>query len=737
MSQLHLFLNFSLILIFTGTPMRLAAQNLTTPEIRAYQLSEGEKLIFDGQVEEQFWSKVMPATDFKMQQPQEGADATEKTEVRIAYDLENLYLGVILYDSDPDQIKAFLKRRDQPMVSDERFTWMFDTFNDRRRGYFLEVNPNGMRTDGLLNIGQGGSLNLNWDGIWDARTVIGDFGWSAEIKIPFRSLNFDPESDTWGANFMRVIRRKNETVLWTGYQRNQGITRPQDAGKLRGLSGISQGLGLEVIPYGIAERTREETIKDTDVRLDAGFDINYSLTPGLKASLTINTDFAETEVDQRQVNLTRFPLFFPERRDFFLEGSNIYQFAPASGINPFFSRRIGLRNGRPIPITYGARILGNAGDYNLALLQVRTGERGEIKPENFTVARVKKNIGAESTLGLVYTRRSTEDGNELPEPLQDRHTLGADLELSTSKFLGDKNLQFQAFLVFHNSAFKEDDSTDIWDRSTRGIRLNFPNQPWSGHISYREFGIAYDPAVGFNRRSGFRRVNPRIGFVPQLTNSNLIQQIEWGIWFEYLTDMDLTLLTEETQFTLFNITFNSGDAWGMELVQNFERLQQPFDIKGDGSIIIPLDIYRNWWFSSVLETASYRKVSAEISYLSGGFWSGHQREFGVGITLRPFAGFSFSPEYVHTEIDLAEGSFETDLFRFEGNFDFTTSIFLSSIIQYDNLSDLLGMNNRLRWIITPGSDLFLVYNHNWLRLEDRFSTLQTSGALKLTYTHRF
>ena len=209
--------------------------------IQSVRLSDSEHLdfSFDGRLNESFWQSLPTATGFTQQAPIEGNEATEKTEVRIAYDDKNLYIGVILFDSEPDQIKAFQKRRDQRITADERFVWIFDTFNDQRNAYFMEINPNGMRTDGLVSTGQGGGINLSWDGIWDARTFIGEFGWSAEIKIPFSSLNFDENSSQWGVNFMRVIRRKNETALWTGYRRNQGIARPQDAGVLTGLEDVS------------------------------------------------------------------------------------------------------------------------------------------------------------------------------------------------------------------------------------------------------------------------------------------------------------------------------------------------------------------------------------------------------------------------------------------------------------------------------------------------------------------
>lgn len=711
-------------------------------ELRAYPLQKGDNISFDGRLDEAFWDQVEPATGFRMQEPREGAEASEKTEVRIAYDSGHLYIGAVMYDSEPSKIKAYQRRRDDRMIADERFTWIFDTFNDQRTAYFMEVNPNGMRTDGLVSTGQGGGINLNWDGIWDARTHVGDYGWSAEVRIPFRTFNFDEDSETWGVNFLRVIRRKNETVLWSGFRRNQGIERPQDAGILTGLRGMSQGLGLEVIPYSKLEHS-EEPIEDSPISPDAGFDVNYSITPSLKASFTVNTDFAEAEVDERQINLSRFPLFFPEQRDFFLEGASIYSFAPSSGIDPYFSRRIGLIGGEPIPITYGARLLGNVGDYNMALLHVRTGKEGDIPPEDFTVGRVKKNIGSESTIGLIYTRRSTQGGDRLVVPLQDRHTIGGDLELGTSSFLGDQNMQFQAFFVYHNSPFAETGPADFWsragfwDRTSRGLRLNFPNQPWSGHVSYREFGEAFDPALGFTQRRAFRRLQPSIAYTPQFQQSDLIQQVEWGIRFEHLMDLDFDLLTQDLGFTLFEITFMSGEELELGIARQFEHLEDPFDIRRDSTVIIPEGDYTTWRMGAEFETASFRRVSAELNFETGGFWSGTQTQYGAEVNIRPLVGIDLSSEYVHTQVNLAEGDFATDLIIFEANVDLTTSFFITTNLQYDNLSEVMGTNNRLRWIITPGSDLYLVYNHNWLGENSRFNTFQRNAVIKVSYTHRF
>lgn len=712
-------------------------------EITGYPIN-GIELHMDGIVDEAFWLTIPGNGNFLMQEPKEGGEPTERTEVRVAFESQNLYIAVVCYDRDPSDIKAFQKKRDASLETDDRFRWVFDTFMDKRRAYFFEINPLGLRGDGLISSGQGQTLNKDWDGIWKAWTYIGDFGWSAEIRIPFRSINFDPKSDVWGINFQRTIRRNNEELLWTGHRRNQGLLRPQNAGILTGLVDPSQGIGLEVVPYAITQSSKEYDEENDEsnntTSADLGFDINYNITSQLKASFTYNTDFAQTEVDDRQINLTRFPLRFPEKRDFFLEGSSILQFAPSSGVDPYFSRRIGLVDGVPIPIKYGGRLVGNMGKNNIALIHVRTGEEGELNPESFTVARYRRDFWKESSIGVLYTLRNTKEDVLLGDPVQDRNTLGTDLTLSTSEFMGNKVLQFSTFFIGHNAASPFDQSTSLLDRSVRGIRFNFPNQPWSAHASYRVFGDAYDPAVGFNRRNGFKRFQPEISYSPLFEKSTLIREIEWRIRYEYLTSLENKLLTENLIFTLGAITFESGEKLGFKVGRNFEFLDENFDILSDGSIVVDPGAYANWGYELEASSASFRKVSGTIGYESGGFWTGNISSLVLGLTIRPVPGINLGSEYTHTKVTAENSGFNTNLFQLDLGLDFTPDISLSSNIQFDDVSNVLGTNTRFRWIITPGTDIFFVYNHNWLNnpeMNKRLFTLQQGGAMKLVYTYRF
>ena len=735
------------------------------PTLQAIHIEPGEGITLDGNIDEPVWRRATPATGFLQRDPDQGEPATERTEVFVVYDASNLYIGAILYDSDPDGILAYQKQRDASLGTDDRFMWILDTFLDQRTGYFFEINPAGLMGDGLIGGGGGGGfgrggfrgggafgVNKSWDGIWEARVVRRLDGWSAEIRIPFRTLNFDPSNDTWGINFQRTVRRKNEEMLWTGHRRNQQLTRPVFAGRLTGLKGMSQGMGLEAKPYAVAgwrnTPTTDPGIDPTDFPADAGLDFSYNITSSIRAAATINTDFAEVEVDQRRTNLTRFAQFFPERRDFFLEGSGVFSFAQRNGVTPYFSRNIGLTDGEPVPITYGARLGGQTGRYELGFVQVRTGHEtridsdgliNQIQAEDFTIARVKRTFMRQSTIGAIYTRRGTAADSTGFAPL-DRHTVGADLDFYTSRFLGDKNFQFEAFAVW-NSDPERADTSSFWDRSARGIRINYPNDLWRISSSYRELDKDFDPALGFTRRNGFRRLQPTVSFSPRPRDLLGLRQLQWEIRFEYLMDMQWNLETRKTDFKLLGLRFDSGDRVDFDVTQLFERLEpeDEFTISG---VTIPAGRYNTVSWRASARTAGRRIVSVNVELRGGEFWSGTRRGYEFGLTARPRPGFSLSSRYERNIIDLPEGNFTTNLVRLEGGWHLSPWASLTGDVQYDDDSELVGLFAKFRWIIRPGNDLFLVYTHNWDNLGTRlqnfdFATRSRGVSTKLNYTHRF
>lgn len=728
----------------------------TLPALQALPLPSSDEIQLDGKLDEAAWQQSQAITDFTQQEPVEGGRPSEETEIRVIYTPDDLYIGVILYD-DPAGVLAYQRQRDASLGTDDRFMWILDTFRDGRTGYFFEINPAGLMGDGILSGGGGGGGGFRggggkaWDGIWEARTTLRPDGWSAEIRIPFRTLNFNPELDTWGINFQRTIRRRNEEILWRGYRRNEGLWRPVYAGRLTGLEGMSQGLGLEARPSAVAnwKNVPDDTDPTTFPR-DLSLDVNYSVTSSLRASASVNTDFAEVESDQRRVNLTRFPQRFPERRDFFLEGSGVFSFAPRSGPSPFFSRRIGLRSGQQIPIRYGTRLTGQAGKFELGFYQIGTGthsyfdesqETGLVIPrEAFTVARAKRRFFEQSAVGFVYTRRATAaDSAGVAPPTA--HTAGVDLELNTRNFFGDKRLEMEAFLVW-NSNQDPAVARSFGDLSARGFRFNFPNDIWSAHLSYREFGDDYSPAVGFVARNGFRRVEPRIGWAPRPESVDWLRQIEFAVQFRNLTELDTGILEErQWQLDVFDLDFESGDNMELQATRTTEFLDYGFEVS-DGVDILPGD-YTNWEWRLQGRTAGRRRLSMFANVGRGGFWDGDRTRVGGRATFRPNPGTSVSASIEHNEVSLPRGKFTADVYELEAQWNANQWLGVTNQLQYDNDSGIVGLFARLRWIVRPGNDVFLVYTHNWRNLgagildNPDLITLSRGASVKANYTYRF
>ena len=739
-----------------ASAQRANGGNGSQPVLQALQLPASTAIELDGQILEGIWQRATPITDFTQQEPVEGGAPSERTEIRVIFDEDHLYIGAIFYD-DPDGILAYQRQRDAGLGTDDRFMWILDTFLDGRTGYFFEINPAGLMGDGLLSGGGGrgggggGGVSKAWDGIWEARTARREDGWSAEIRIPFRTLNFNPNLESWGINFQRTIRRRNEEILWRGYRRNEGLWRPVYAGRLSGLTNLSQGLGLEARPSAVASWKDVPGNSDpTTFPRDISLDVNYSLTSSLRASASINTDFAEVESDQRRVNLTRFPQRFPERRDFFLEGSGVFSFAPRSGPSPFFSRRIGLRSGQQVPIQYGTRLTGQAGRYELGFYQIGTAEHAyldegsavnvTIPRESFTVARVKRSILEQSSIGAIYTRRAASPAPD-GSTSRDGHTAGIDLQFNTRSFIGDNRLEVEAFVVWNSNP---DPSVDrsLNDLTARGFRINFPNDVWTAHVSYREFGDDYSPTLGFVTRNGFRRVEPRIGWAPRPTSIDWIRQVDFAVQFRNLTDLHTGVVEErEWSFDLFGIDFESGDNIEIEATRTMEFLDSGYEVS-DGIDILPGE-YTTWEWGVRGRTAGHRRVSGGGGFSRGGFWDGDRTRANARISFRPNPGVSVSTNFEHNTVTLPRGNFDANVYEVEGQWNANQWISVTNQVRYDNDSDIVGLFARMRWIVRPGNDVFLVYTHNWRNLgEDILNdrdliTLSRGGAVKASYTYRF
>ncbi len=742
--------------------------------LQAHALDGSVDIDLDGRIDEAAWERAVPITDFTQQEPVEGGVPSEETEIRVLFDADNLYIGAIIYD-DPDGVLAYQRERDAILSTDDRFMWILDTFRDGRTGYFFEINAAGLMGDGILSGGGGGGgdrgpgggsfggggggTNKAWDGIWEARTQMRPDGWSAEIRIPFRTLNFDPALDEWGINFQRTIRRKNEEILWRGYRRREGLRSPIFAGRLTGLRNLSQGVGLEARPSTIASWQNFLTDPDptvaprdrtTEWPRDLSLDVNYSVTSSLRASVSVNTDFAEVESDQRRVNLTRFPLRFPERRDFFLEGSSVFSFAQRSGPSPFYSRNIGLSSGQAVPIRYGTRLTGQVGGYEVGFYQIGTADQtyfnrlaaadDTLPSETFTVGRVKRQIFEQSSIGAIYTRRSAspDDSGFAPEV---GHTAGVDLDLNTRNFLGDKNLELEAFVVWNSNP----DPTlerGLGDLTARGIRFNYPNDVWTGHVSYREFGDHYDPTLGFVTRNNFRRLEPRIGWSPRPGISS-IRSLDFSAQWRRQWQLGTHVVEEEElQLSLIGVNFESGDGIDVQATRSGEYLDRDFPIS-DGITILGDRSYEWWEYRVSGRTAGRRKVSLYGGFTAGSFWNGDRLQYGGRVTFRPNPGVSLATNVQINDVSLPEGDFTASVYEIEGQWNPSPWVALTNQLQYDDQSGLVGLFARLRWIVTPGSDVYFVYTHNWRNLgaglfDDRdLVMLSRGGSIKASYTYRF
>ncbi len=706
--------------------------------MKAVRLDGDERIALDGRLTEEGWQRVEPAVDFRQQDPRNGEAATEPTEVRILYDERRFVIGITCFDSEPGQLRANQMQRDQSLGADDRFMLSIDTYSDGRTGYYFEINPAGAMGDGLVLAGNGGAVNRSWDGIWTARVERDARGWTAEIEIPLRTINFDPLATSWGINFQRTVRRKNEETLWSGWARNQGLTYMDAAGRLEGLEGLTQGLGLDLLPYvlGTTSAAPGRGAPAARQTIAYGGDIAYNLTPGLRANLSINTDFAETEVDQRQVNLTRFPLFFPEKRAFFLEGANLFDFSrePGTSITPFFSRRIGLdAAGVPQPIDYGAKLTGQAGAFDVAALEVRTRDRASAPGEHFLVVRSRRRFWRQSYVGAILTGR---DDGAAPG----RHTIGADASLSTSEFLARQVLDVSAFYL-----------TTTKRPGTRGgdafgARINFPNDPWNVRLSVREVQDGYDPAVGFVDRRGYRLLNPGARRIVHTDRNPLVRRFSFEADLGYWYDLHGVLETRTLDAQLVRVDLQAGDIIEYHFRPLYERLPRQFEIF-PGVVLPAGGEYSFLRHRFQVQSATRRPVSINATYERGEFYSGERVQATGTLSVRPHRGWLLAVGADYNQVSLAEGRFTTRVWVSDVNTQVNPFISLVNRLQFDTVTRQLGWQSRFRWIMKPGNDVFFVYTHNWIEPEAdvadagstrrTFQTLDRRGSLKIVRTIRF
>jgi hypothetical protein len=677
--------------------------------------------VIDGVLDEDAWQLASQVEDLHEIQPTEYAPASERTVVYLLYDDDAIYIGARLYDRDPSQITARILRQGEEVFGDDWFSVMLDPFHDRRSGYRFMTNPNGLRQEGLFqNISE---EQWDWEGIWYTASTIDDQGWVTEIAIPFKTVSFNPQNDTWGINFRRAIARRDERTGWVSRNRNSD---PSTSGSVEGLVGLEQGLGLDVVPsLSVSERRPfDGTAATTDT--DPSLDVFYKLTPSLTSALTINTDFSATEVDDRQVNLTRFGLFFPEKRDFFLQDADIFEFGGLEqNGRPFFSRRIGLSDdGEPIDLRVGGKLTGRVGRWNIGALSVRQDEFEALPGDNATVARASANLLEESSVGMIVT-----EGN--PGQTVDNSLVGADFLYRNSRLAGGK-------LVEVNAWAQESDSDGVTaDQSAYGVGIGMPNNTgWRGGLAFNSLGEGFNPGLGFLNRPGVRTLYLSTAYTHRPAEG-LLRAIAGGYEAERIELIDGELQSQVVEYQLFALESRVGDELDLQYEAEQEQLDEDFEIY-DG-IIIPLGHYS---FSNTrlsFNTADQRKVWGGFGYQFGEFFDGDRTEISAEISWRPSGRLRTGFGYELNDIELPQGSFVTRLVEFRTDVAFSSKLSWVTRIQYDNVSELMGVNLRLHWVPEAGREGFFVINHNLedFDLDNRFHSALSEASVKFSYTFRF
>jgi len=665
----------------------------------------GAEVKLDGVLDEPVWERAAVLPALIQHEPSPGEPTPFATRILLFTDGRNLYLGYDCFDPEPAHVVTRSLQRDGSVEGDDSVDFVLDTFGDRSTAYWFLVTAAGARADGLVGAGTG-FPSLDWDGVWDAKARRTPRGWSAEVVIPAHTLRFRSGSRAWGFNVARQISRRQMILRWTGIPHDASFFDMRQAGTLTGLGEMEQGHGLAFAPFAVGSVSRERPAARQG-NVHGGFDLTWSPTPEITGVATYRTDFAETEVDARQVNLTRFPLFFPEKRSFFLEGSNQFDFAYGLGSDfiPFFSRRVGLFQGREVPLDGGLKLLGHVGRLSFGALGVRTRDAPGAPPETTLAAgRVAYDWGAHWRVGTIFTSGA-------PDGVRANDLVGVDALYRSTTFRGDKNL-IASFWGAKSGGDTGPGKTSGW-----GARVEYPNDRWYLAADLREFGDALDPALGFLPRPGTRWYQLSTSFQPRPRPDGRFgwaRQFFFENYDDLVTDLDGRTESWEVFLAPFNVVTRRGDHFEVNVVPSFERLRDPFPI-APGVTLAP-GAYRFDRYRVQAQAASSRQLRPALTVWFGPFFDGRLEQW------MPALGWS-SPRG-HTRLELSgeldrahlpAGDFTQRLLGFRAVYAFSPDLVLSSFTQYDSTSRSLGTNNLLRWTIRPGRDLYLVLNRSWDR----------------------
>jgi len=698
--------------------------------IVSVRLADGDaRPVLDGKVTEDPWMKVTPYSTFTQTDPVEGAPASERTEVRVLFDNANMYIGVICFDSDPGKIVVSQSRRDADLTESDAIIVVLDTFNDNQNAFVFGTNPLGIEYDGQVSgegqtsgissatSGAAGSqrgtisaLNANWDGDWRVKASITERGWEAEMAIPLKTLRYATGADrTWGFNVKRNIRRKNEQVFLSPVARGFDVYRVSSAAKLVGLD-LQARRDIKITPFVLGSVNKDYTVAtdQVDRKANAGVDVKWGVRPNLTADFTVRTDFAQVEADEEQVNLTRFDLFFPEKRPFFLENASVFQFGAPQQVDLFFSRRIGLSSsGLPIDIFGGARLSGKAAGYNIGLLNMQTDSASDQRTgkllapsNNFSVLRVQREVGRSNFGAILVNRQGT---GSLATSGDNNRAYGVDVNLQVSK-----NAKLFAYLAGTTSPAAKGGS----DHSER-VFYNFTNNLWQVAAGYTQVGDNFNPEVGYLPRRGYRRPELRVFFQPQPKQWPWIRRISPHVTYNSYYGVDDGLVQSSTgHYHFFEIDPKQGGRFGTYVERIQDRPTAPFTVfnAGGKKVVIPPGLYTWYQLDNEYLSDPSAVLSTTLRWRHGGFYDGDFDAYETALNFRAGARFAGSFGWTRQNVDLKYGNFHTDLVPVKVSYAFTTLASIQALVQYNNQSSLLTSNIRLALLNRSGTGLFVVYN---------------------------
>jgi hypothetical protein len=688
----------------------------------------GEPPVIDGSLDEGAWETAHVITDFHQVQPDEYEPPSEPTEVRVLFDSDYLYVGARVHYSDMADLTANIMTPQQRVYQEDRIYLMLDPFMSRRNGYLFEANANGIQGDALI---ESNTRRISeWTGVFQAETSRDENGWSVEFRIPFSTISFNPDRSDWGFNVYRDIKRTGERLAWSSTGRQELVEAPSAGGTLTGLRGLKQGVGVDLVP-SVALNSRKDYVMGVETHsFEPSLDLTYRFTPSLTGKLTFNTDFSATEVDDRQVNLTRFSLFFPEKRDFFLQDAGIFEFGGIGGNGqPFFSRTIGLgEDGEPLNLNYGAKVTGRAGRWNLGFLGAQQ-ESGEVLgKQNLFVGRAVANLFDESSIGFIFT-----DGDPAHE--RDAQTVGVDFLYRDSQFTGDRILQVEAWYQETDNGAVAGETGPGNDNSAWSVRLNLPNDRHRIDTWVWQLGRDFEPAMGFANRTGIREKFFSYRFRHRPEDS-------------YFRTHDIQVAVQRTDSTIdeekshvFQVTpwsadTTASDEFRLSITRERELLTEGFDLFG--KIYIPPGDYEFTRYSLSLNSAWYRPLEAGLRIAVGDFLNGTRETISAELNWKPLPRFHVSLDYSTNKVNMPGGKFTARVMSFKSQLAFNSRWSFIPLFQFDNVSEELGINLRLRYHPSRGSDMYVVWSRNMLRdLDDRFHSQFQETAVKATYIFRF